>query len=148
MISLDLAKRLKEAGLEWEPKIGDFAWYKEHQGVIICIDSRILIIQWSDLGRCYSDFWAGDALPPENMLFLPRLDQLLAEIERRGYGYDLHTLTTNHEHKYYCAIKLLECACGYRIDNISWGPFKADNPEDAAAKALIWVLEREKGEQG
>lgn len=141
MISLELARKLKEAGLEWEPKELD------------CISAPADVCASAYLGKEEMEeiqSFSNEEMKTlqEKIVWLPRLDQLLAEIERRGYGYDLHTLTTNHEHKYYCAIKLLECACGYRIDNISWGPFKADNPEDAAAKALIWVLERKKGEQG
>lgn len=67
MLSLELAEKLSKAGLAWEQKFGDIIWdWHEEDYVVI------------DQGKCIDPWYA---------VWLPRLDQLLAEIEKRGYGY-------------------------------------------------------------
>jgi hypothetical protein len=64
----------------------------------------------------------------EKMLWLPRLDQLLAEIEKRGYRWDIQMTKT----RYVCGLS----TPGVRVYPDQYG----DTPEDAAAQALLWIL--------
>ena len=66
MISLGTAKKLRDAGLEWNPQEGD--WFYSWDGRI----ANLLVF--------LSNFNI-----QEEFIFVPRLDQLLAEIEKRGY---------------------------------------------------------------
>lgn len=60
------------------------------------------------------------------------LSQLLAEIEGRGYLWNLDHSTG----RYLCQIGK------WKWEKCIW----ADTPEDAAGAALLWILEREKDE--
>ena len=126
MISLELARKLKEAGLIWEPQMYDFF-------TMIIFEKPIII--------CVTDKWTLDSVRKEVLefkgerrLFLPRLDQLLAEIEKLGY------------HDFY----LSRAEEGWHI--CLWLPGNEnlypdletdyyDTPTDAAASALLWILE-------
>lgn len=112
MISLELAKKLKEAGLEWEPQRGD--WY-----------------YFGDDGELHLLRVATPRPVPEVVYFAPRLDQLLAEIEGRGYGWKLEKF-----HAY--NLRRMQI---YKINDLL-GCFEADSPEEAAAEALLWIYER------
>jgi hypothetical protein len=71
VISLELAKKLKEAGLEWEPQRGD--WY-----------------YFGDDGELHLLRVATPRPVPEVVYSAPRLDQLLAEIYKT-YNFTLHS---------------------------------------------------------
>lgn len=115
MISFDTAKRLKDLGLEWEPKVGD--QYRE------LLYKRLTQIYDADLKNEYRI---------KDSVWLPRLDQLLAEIKKRGWYWELEhrDFTPNYKCEVY---------------HPEWGvpPFYADSPAEAAAQALIWILEQE-----
>ena len=63
------------------------------------------------------------------------LDQLLAEIEARGWEADS---VQQHKGKYACDI-------AYLSDTVhtKYQTFAGDNREDAAALALIWIMEQD-----
>jgi hypothetical protein len=116
MISLDKARELKEAGLVWEPKEGD--WYYSN-------NTKTTIL--ADFDRAGDIISLAAQKSPGWLVWLPSLSQLLAEIEARGIMYKLG------------------CARGnYRIDVsdgiLFVGGFDADTPDNAAADALIWIL--------
>ena len=120
MISLETAKKLKEAGLEWEPQIGDWNHHYVFGIGIVTSESPPKVVG-------------------ENFTFAPRLDQLLSEIEKQSgrYKYELtgsrvYPLSNNLKPKYRITIQ---------TDRVL--PFFADSPEEAAAEALIWILEQE-----
>jgi hypothetical protein len=122
MISLELARKLKEAGLEWEPQMYDFF-------TMIILEKPII--------ACVTDKWTLDSVRKEVLefkgerrLFLPRLDQLLAEIEKRGYTWSLEL---TDEGKY--VINIFKGAQGVCCKI-------ADSPEEAAAEALLWICDR------
>lgn len=118
MISLEKARVLKEAGLVWGWKEGDF-----------------FIISWDSIGEihcCWSGY-SGNYHGHKDDIWLPRLDQLLAELEKRGYRWDIGNL----EGKY--LIGLFDWESREYIK----GQFYADTPEEAAAEALIWILKQE-----
>jgi hypothetical protein len=117
VISLELAKKLEEAGLEWEPKRGDFCWSENCEGN----NGKICLIKADNVG------FYGDRI----YTWLPSLSQLLAEIEGRGREWDLE-FDIGGCHKYSCAIS----------NDTDYEFITADTPEEAAGKALLWVLER------
>lgn len=152
MLSLELARRLKLAGLAWEPQKGD--QYKE--------------LSYERLTQIY------DGNPVyeyrvKNSIWLPRLDQLLAEIEKRGWDIDLMHFAKNRDNtevrddpSWSCEVnKFLRLRQGddgspklmgtdHEVNvNGPWQEerlnefFDADSPEEATAQALIWILEQE-----
>jgi hypothetical protein len=123
MISLELAKRLKAAGLRWEwPSSGDFI-YNHMADRYGCVD------EWIYTKKEVKRHWENGRVD-----FAPRLDQLLAGIEARGYRVWLKTKRN---------------ACVVRIRKVGegWGKAHiADTPEEAAGRALLWILERSQNE--
>lgn len=125
VISSETARKLKEAGLRWEPQIGDWYYHANKCGEILSpqpflVDSRVL--KYRKIGL--SD------------VFAPRLDQLLAEIEKRGTYWALYHIGPP------------PAEYGLQLMNYPTGmtkSFWADTPDEAAAQALLWILEREKG---
>lgn len=126
MLSLELAKRLKELGLEWEPQRGD--WYYNHHGYVSGTTTTLdLLNEVTVLIQSISRDYAN-----RTVHFAPRLDQLLAEIEKRGYAWKLEKF-----HAY--NLRRMEI---YKVNDLL-GCFEDNSPEEAAAQALIWILEQE-----
>jgi hypothetical protein len=131
MISLSTAKRLKEAGLKWEPKIGDrFTTFE-------CVEAGYKETElWDE--EMQEAFETPEA-DTENMLkgsiWLPRLDQLLAEIEKRGYAWELSVDEVDKPPYAICFFSTP------REIGQKW--FTADSPWEVAEQALIWILEQE-----
>ena len=123
MINLETARKLKDAGLEWEPKVNDFACFKDRRGIVRSV-------RWDEklsLWVLVVDFdHHRDSGSYEYFTWLPRLDQLLAEIERQGWDWimDKGSMTLYRDKE--------------------WGSQFFGVPDDAAANALLWILEREK----
>lgn len=128
MLSLELVKRLKELGLEWEPQRGD--WYYNHHGYVSGTTTTLdLLNEVTVLIQSISRDYAN-----RTVHFAPRLDQLLWEIEKRGYKWDLTNCPLEPLGKYSLTLW---------IDNGLPNEHFADSPEEAAAQALIWILEQE-----
>lgn len=123
-ITLELARKLKEAGLRWEPKRGDWC-YLEDAG----LTEPLLVTSYKSKG------WVNDE---DDIVWLPRLSQLLAEIEKRGYRWDIGNLGGFGDNEEKVCIGLF----GWDTRQYVKGQFYADTPEDAAGKALLWILER------
>ena len=166
MIGLEKAKALREAGLQWEPKDGDcFATGNTDMANIFYISGEHDLVDelggkmwffWGHLcnrdGGCIMDETAcqrmnrkgimsdrfaneGQMASTEEMLWLPSLSQLLAEIEARGWGWDLRQWS--EPGKYVIFITHMDKFERYHSISVL--------PEDSAADALIWILEKEKG---
>lgn len=123
-ISLDTARKLKDAGLMWEPK---------ENNLVVALDSdgRELAFMVVPPNIVYVN--------KERNLWLPHLSQLLAEIEQRGWewglsgdflGVRVHVTPRDVD--------------GNWVQGTAQGCYIADTPEEAAGKALLWILEREK----
>lgn len=109
MINLETARELKDAGLKWEPKRGDWYWvWGTHILDLITFDRSNLV--------------------PENILFAPRLDQLLAELRKHSKFVKITWLVM--EQKWCCVIDARQ-------------QFISEEPEEAAAQALLWILRKE-----
>lgn len=114
MISLETAKKLKEAGLKWEPEHGD--WFHHN---------------------AFGHEIVSNKFPPEKVtegfIWLPRLDQLLSEVEKRGWYWSIYK--DRMLDNYACFINQLAGGNGKQCIEKS--------PEEATAEALIWILEQE-----
>ena len=127
MISLEKAKKLKEAGLVWEPQEGDLVYHSEAEDYFyITTDDMEDYVQATRIDKEYAYSIA---------IFLPRLDQLLAEIEKRGYKWFLET---DRETYFIRIIKP-----GDTKEPVSFKAY-AKSLVDAAASALLWIYERRK----
>ena len=129
MISLEKAKALKEAGLRWEPKRFDLFTDGTKTWEVLEAYTGEGDIRWiRGIG--------GWVTYGKNFTFLPRLDQLLGEIRKRGWvwilycgndGIEVEIETYNPETPLHLRYKCI----------------KADTPEDAVAEALLWILKEE-----
>lgn len=129
MISLETAKALKAAGLVWEPQYGDRfvipAIFIE--GLSGLIDDRLLMAYRANEPE---DNW--EEFIRVN-IFLPWLDQILAEIERRGYEWSLWVRNKLMPNKYTIDV-------GKATDYGETKRIGAYTPDEAAAQALLWIL--------
>lgn len=124
MISLEMAKALKDAGLEHEIQKGDWYWWNnKHNGTGAPI---LLLVRDPE----YDTLEEGD-------VFAPRLDQLLAEIEARGYWWNLIKQKVESG-KPLAHIELMKQGV-YQETPL----FMCDSPEEATAQALLWILMEE-----
>ena len=79
MISLEMARRLKEAGLEWKPQIGDmFYWHNGKDWEIDALTSE-------DVNDNLDE--TRDFIDEGAWLLAPDLEQLLAKIRELGYKW-------------------------------------------------------------
>jgi len=129
MINLKTAKALKAAGLVWEPQYGDRFIIPEIfiEGLSGLMDDRLLM---SYKASEPEDNW-GEFIRVN--IFLPRLDQLLGEIEKRGYEWTLWVRNKLMPNKYTIDI-------GKATDYGETKRIGADTPDEAAAQALLWIL--------
>ena len=109
---------MKEAGLKWEPKLGDIfvGYFNNELGT-----SSTDIVLSNNFGK-----------PGPEHIWFPHLDQLLTEIERRGYGWKLEKF-----HAY--NLRRMEI---YKVNDLL-GCFEDNSPEEAAAQSLLWILQKE-----
>jgi len=126
MISIDKAKQLKSLGLQWNPKHGD--WHKADYWptpILLTIDA--LRLNDKEI-KCVIE----NIKNRDDEVWLPRLDQMLDEIEKYNYTYSL--IKVGGLGKYNMIIKLQGSL------NVS-SQFYHDTREDAVADALIFLLE-------
>ena len=125
MINLETATKLKEAGLKWEPKNGDWAYNLNGKATLVGDENEYEAESFEEIaGKPFSEAYAEAC-----SAFAPRLDQLLSEIENRAFGWDLRAFACDD----------------YRCDLLnSHYMFSDTSPEKAAADALLWILEQKK----
>ena len=125
MISLEVAKQLKDAGLKWEPQLWDlYCFGNSLPGFLQGVDDENL----EYLNQRVKLF-------AEKYVWFPRLDQLQAEIERRGYVWVVSS-TTKPEYTVYVVLARL-----YAHSEEKGKTFFADTPTEAAGLALLWILQ-------
>lgn len=123
MISLELARELKNSGLKWEPKVGDWLYY----------DDRLELLDKENLEstkRLHNLTTKHQEYQDMAPVFAPTLPQLLAEIEGRGYVWEIHQLESIFKLRYECSVK----------SNNKKHSLYADTLEDATGQALLWIL--------
>ena len=131
VISIEIAKKLKDAGLEWEQHELDFYYwpYRDDLCQLMCFEIALF----------YCDEDEAYRTTKEHGIYMPRLDQLLIEIEGRErweYALISHTMP-NKTKRYECTVT--KYADGFTVEfNSSY----ADSPDEAAAQALLWIIEQ------
>ena len=121
MLSLETAKNLKIAGLEWAYEYGfpkDCVYYKGklHEVDGPGADNTFRLAPW------------GNYVKQDYIAFAPRLDQLLAEIEKREYAWEMMRGVIEVWHRY--------LSRGHK-------KFVTETTDEAAAQALLWIIEQE-----
>jgi hypothetical protein len=104
VLSLDLARRLRTAGLSWTPARGDrFVVPDRDMDDDVFVVSDMVIEVHHAAGSAFMGFngtteWALDSIEQHRVLWLPREDQLrerlgdrLVRLERRPSGWDVVT---------------------------------------------------------
>ncbi|HKG51733.1 MAG TPA: hypothetical protein VKB14_14950 [Actinomycetales bacterium] len=110
MISIDLARRLRSAGVSWTPKRGDrFVVPDRDMDDDVFVVSDMVIEVHHAPGGSFMGFngtteWALDSVEEHKVLWLPREDQLreligdrLLRLERTPKGWDVVTGTESDE---------------------------------------------------
>lgn len=123
--SLELSKKLKNAGLRWEPKEGDL--FYPYSPFLRRHEKRLAVCPFKEIISINVE------ADEKDDIFAPRLDQLLAEIEKRGYRWDIGNLEDKP------CIGLFD----WETREYVMGLFYGETPTDAAGEALLWILERE-----
>ena len=86
MLSIELAKKLKDAGLPWEPALGDlFYWDDYDHWERDVLKEHDIQEATSGISECTADW-----------IFAPRLEQLLNAIDKCGYMWKLRTFLTGN----------------------------------------------------
>jgi hypothetical protein len=133
VLSIDLARHLRAAGLSWTPARGDrFVVPDRDMDDDVFVVSDMVIEVHHSPGGAFMGFngtteWALDSIEQYRVLWLPREDQLreligdrLVRLERRPTGWDVVTRVGG----------------GERVTS-------ADDVENAYATALLGLLERQ-----
>lgn len=122
-VSLEMAKKLKEAGLQHQIVYGDWylAWLPTEETYL----QKPVLYDYTAYGPYEEDIW------------LPTLSDLLEWLEGREYKYTISFFETVKGLKPFIRI--------WKPENIigDTNAFYADTPEDAVAKAVLGVLEQE-----
>lgn len=123
MLNLETALALKNAGLKWEPEEGDLFIPDDFpEGVALAVGISTM---------CFEE---GDT-------WVPRLDQLLAAIEREEFEYRLYPWQGESK-CYVCYVSYAKEADQAHRSKIVY----ADTPEEAAGQALFRILEQKEVE--
>jgi hypothetical protein len=129
MISLETAKALKDAGLKWKPQEGDYCYYDDK-----------LELQLGECLKATRKLHNLTAKQPEYKelapIFAPSLSQLLQEIEKRGYLWDMSNLGGEFN------VMLWDVRNGKEIEEDEKESYNDCETivEEAAAQALLWIL--------
>jgi hypothetical protein len=89
VISLDLARRLHDAGVAWIPGNGDRFWVpdRELDETVFTVSDMVVEVRDHAGGRVLAfngtTEWALDAIEEHEAVWLPRLDQLLDLLSQR-----------------------------------------------------------------
>jgi hypothetical protein len=132
VISLDLARRLHDAGVAWTPGNGDRFWVpdRELDETIFTVSDMVVEVRDHAGGRVLAfngtTEWALDAIEEHEAVWLPRLDQLLdllgprfVSLTARSGGYVVRVQSSGGEE-----------------EHVDVGA------DDAAARAVLGLLER------
>ncbi len=132
VISLDLARRLHDAGVLWSPGNGDRFWVpdRELDDTVFTVSDMVVEVREIAGGRVLAfngtTEWALDSVEQQEAVWLPRLDQLLellgaafVSLTARSGGHVVRVVVATDEQEH--------------VDVAA---------DDAAARALLGVLEQ------
>jgi hypothetical protein len=126
MIDQELAERLKAAGLVWNPTYGDEYIVPDEYNQGEFSHETITI---------FEEIVHADR---ENGIWLQRLDQLLEEIEQRGYYPEINK---EEDGKYRCILYGFN-PVGYFYEMFS-SEVIGNTWEEAAGKELLWIIKEQ-----
>lgn len=141
MIKLSMAIRLKEVGLDWEPKMHDFFGLPERsmdERVFVISDMLVtidLLQEMQVVSFQGASEWALDYLVTTEVVWLPREEQLRQSLE------DLLMASGRPEFLLHGGLT------GYRVEFVYEDEqlaFEAQRPELAYAEALLFLLPKVK----
>ncbi|NPV93082.1 MAG: hypothetical protein HPY50_20130 [Firmicutes bacterium] len=141
MIEISASTKLKESGLEWEPKPGDYCAIRNEADPESETTEILLLYNQMDLGAGRVVYVGSNPANPtpanrlhdlDTLVWMPRLEQLLSEIEKQGWEW---TITSGG------SFYLTQSYRGYPIRRVS---FKHETPVGSAAEALQWLLSQQK----
>lgn len=138
MTSPDLALRLHDAGLTWSPANGDRFWLPDRDldEAVFTVSDMVVEVREHASGRVLAfngtTEWALDDVEEGEAVWLPRLDQLLTVLGDRFVS--------------------LTARSGGHVVRVRAGDAEEDHvdldPSDAAARAVLALLERGPGTNG
>jgi hypothetical protein len=129
VISLDLARRLHDAGVAWTPGNGDRFWVpdRELDETVFTVSDMVVEVRDHAGGRVLAfngtTEWALDAIEEHEAVWLPRLDQLLDLLGPRF-------------------VSLTARSGGYVVRVRSGQEHVDVGADDAAARAVLGLLEQ------
>ena len=134
MLSLEKARALKEVGLAWEPKEGDWLFYDQKNLIVLSVQECNIIATCGVLPFAIFEY------QERALVWLPRLSQLLAEIELHGYTWEIGLATSRggsldpgvHKSGYWCE--------AFKGGRLAHRVILAETREDAAAEVLLMIL--------
>ena len=134
MLSLELAEKLKSLGLAWEPKNNDAIFlkhdfYGDMFSTVVSSKNNTIYHTSNFIGYHWDDI--------DIITWLPLLDQLLVEIQKHVDELSLD-LENKKRNEWVCTIGI------YTEYGTSVNEYLANSPEDAAAQALLWLIEQER----
>ncbi|MBF4462833.1 MULTISPECIES: pilus assembly protein CpaE [unclassified Rathayibacter] len=132
MISSELARALRTAGVRWTPSSGDRFCVERLDGEVFTVsDMTIEAHEYPSgtvLGFNGTTEWALDSVALDDSLWLPREDQLRELL--RGAFRSLHRIVTAEEVLFAVEIELRDSARS----------FEAESAENAYAEALLALV--------
>lgn len=130
MIYIDTAKKIRKAGFEWSPDIGDIFYsdqdgYEQVYKVGLDRGRVIKVNNWD---------WTDD-LVRRTLTWLPSLERMLDIIEALGYEYKVVSEGSKHLHYVYIQKRM----SGSDV----WMTFTDIRVAEATAQALMTILKEE-----
>lgn len=140
MITTELAMKLRDAGLKWEPQVGDQYTFeplivqplvkRPNQPPFLTITADCYSLNNPCAVRRYRT-------PPPHSVWLPRQEQLLAEISRRSVEAVCEPAGTEQQGEFRCTISTTG-----QPPRSFWGA----TPEEATGQALLWIISSQKSD--
>lgn len=138
MISLSLARNLKEAGLVWQASINDYFVIPDRE-----LDDRVFVVSellanlsvlrgWPVVTFHGTAEWALDYILTTEVVWLPREDQLRQLLQTGFPGKPLESMTMSYEGNNYRCTTVV-AGQGYQAE--------ADSAEETYALILLELLE-------
>jgi hypothetical protein len=133
VISLELARRLHDAGAAWSPRNGDQFWVpdRELDDAVFTVSDMVVEVRDQPHGRVLAfngtTEWALDDVDEQEAVWLPRLDQLIELLGPRFVS--------------------LTARSGGHVVRVTSGRVEKEHvdvgADDAAARALLSLLEQD-----
>lgn len=129
MISVALAKNLKDAGLSWEPAVGDrIGTISSYQGEAAEITDVVASAggPFSMMGHIQG---LRNIYPKDSVYWLPPLESLIAEVDKFGVSWEISPGT----------FSLVQRMGAFKVPLKT---FSSESVEQAVAEGLLWLMQQ------